>query len=242
MTVSPIILVHGAWHGGWSWDRLIPHLKGLGAEVIAPDLPGHGDNPLPLDHVTLARYADYIIDIVDNLEKPAVLVGHSMSGAIISEVAERRPEKVKALVYLAAYLLPSGIAMSKRMKEDQGSEAARHSKKVDGLPAVVMAEEGLREAVYAGCLDSDKDWAAARVQPQAIAPFVTPVTLTETNYGRVPRIYVECTEDRAITIAMQRQMQAEQPCREVFTLAAGHVPQVSVPDQVATILREVATQ
>lgn len=238
--MTDIVLIHGAWHGAWCWDKLIPHLAARGLTVHAPELPGHGAG-FDLGKQTLAAYADHVAGVLDSLAGPAMLVGHSMSGAVISEAAERRPDRISLLVYLAAYLLPDGVAMTTRMKEDKDSLAARFSTRLPDAPAVMMSEEGLRTAVYEGCEAADVDAAIARVHPQAIAPFATPVRLTAENFGRVPRAYIECSRDKAISLAMQRQMQDDLPCLPIATLDSGHVPQTEMPEALAAVLQALAT-
>lgn len=233
-----IILVHGAWHGAWTWDKLKPHLDKAGFRVIAPDLPGHGARTLPDEQVTLSAYADAVADLVAGSGSAAWLLGHSMSGAVISEAAERQPDKVAGLIYMSAFLLPDGVAMSRRMKEDSGSAAARYSAKLPDRAAVAMAGEGVR-LVYEGCAEADIRQALERMQPQPVGPFVTPVHVTEDRFGRVPRFFIECERDRAITLDMQRRMQADLPCRKTVTLPCGHMPHIQMPERLAAALDEI---
>jgi pimeloyl-ACP methyl ester carboxylesterase len=103
--VSSIHLIHGAWHGRWCWEKLIPKLERNGHTVVARDLPGLGSDRTPAAEITLQAYVDAVCGQLAKEAEPAVVVGHRMGGVVISEVAERIPEKVKALVYLTAYLL-----------------------------------------------------------------------------------------------------------------------------------------
>ena len=98
--MSTLVLVHGAWHGGWCWERVTPLLKEKGHEVVVVDLPGHGDSGVPFAEVTLAVYGNHAAEVLDEQVEPVMLVGHSMGGLVISEAAERRPEKIGLLVYL----------------------------------------------------------------------------------------------------------------------------------------------
>ena len=106
--MSTYVLVHGSWHGGWCWDKVIPLLKARGHRVVAPDLPGHGRDKTPASDITLRAYADRVCDVLDAEAEPAILVGHSFGGLVITQAAEYRPEKIRTLVYLCAYLLRSG--------------------------------------------------------------------------------------------------------------------------------------
>src|SRR5690606_28454612 len=106
------------------------------------DLPGHGENPRPDADVTLAAYAEAVLDAVEKAGQPAILLGHSMGGAVISAAAERGPERIGGLIYLAAFLLPDGVAMSARMKEDAGSAVAPHARRLPDRRATVLGDEG----------------------------------------------------------------------------------------------------
>jgi pimeloyl-ACP methyl ester carboxylesterase len=106
-----IHLIHGAWHGRWCWEKLVPKLEIKGHRVVARDLPGLGLDRTPAAEITLERYTDAVCDALAKEAEPVVLVGHSMGGVVISEAAERMPEKIKALVYLTAYLLVSGQSL-----------------------------------------------------------------------------------------------------------------------------------
>lgn len=239
-TRTPVVLVHGAWHAAWCWDSFKPYLEARGVAPIAPDLPGHGGNPIPMAEVSLARYADAIAEVLDGLDTPAILVGHSMAGAVVSEVAERRPDKIRTLVYVAAYLLPDGASVSQCMQEDSGNLVAAHVVRCEDGLSIGLAEEGLRDGIYTGIDEAMVAAALAKVEPQAIAPLVTPVHVTEDRFGRVPRAYVECTEDRTITIEMQRKMQQALPCDPVLTLDCGHFPALIEPDALADFIVELA--
>lgn len=230
--MTEIFLIHGAWHGAWAWEKLIPVLEARGFTVHAPDLPGHG-NGFDLTQQTLENYRDHIVALLDQVSSPAVLVGHSMSGAILSMVAEKCPEKIHRLVYVSAYLVPNGQSLATLMQKDTESEAAKFSKKLPDAAAVLMSEDGLRTAVYNGCDAEDINAAIIRVHPQAITTFTTEIHVTDEKFGTVPRAYVECGRDKAISIDMQRQMQTTIPCFPVFTLNAGHVPQTEMPEDLA---------
>lgn len=233
---TPVVLVHGAWHGGWCWDPFLPYLTARGLAPHAPDLPGHGKNPSPMKDITLDSYAECVVDVLDSLDEPAILVGHSMGGPTISEAAERRPDKVKYLVYVAALMVPDGVPVAQRMKEDTAAESGKYVQRGEDGLSLIMPEDGLRAATYQGMNEDQIQWALGQLVSEAIAPMTTPVHLTADNFGRVPRSYVECTEDKAISIAMQRRMQEDLPCDPVLTLDCGHMAPWVEPDRVADFI------
>ena len=85
--MSTFVLVHGGWSGGWCWDKVVPLLEEAGHEVQAPDLPGSGDDPTPIPEVSLRGYAERICGVLDARPEPAVLVGHSSGGSVVSQAA-----------------------------------------------------------------------------------------------------------------------------------------------------------
>ncbi len=235
--MASFVLVHGAWHGGWCWHKLLTQLEKAGHRVAAPDLPGHGTDSTPIETITLASYADRICEVVAQQKEPVVLVGHSMGGLVISQVAERMPDSVQCLVYVAA-LLP---------KHDEGFDQIPGSPNIRA--AIQVSEDGqsicfdpahARDSFYADCSDEDVRFATERLCLQPAGIRVDSVSLSADRFGRVPRDYVECVHDRAIELAAQRMLQERQPCRRVYTLDSSHSPFLSMPQELARVLMESA--
>lgn len=239
--MSTFVLVHGAWHGGWAWGKVVPLLEGAGHGVVAPDLPGHGDDPTPPEEVSLQGYGERLAGVLDALEEPAILIGHSMGGIAVSETAERRPEKIELLVYLNAFLLPGGVPMSRIAQKDTGSVVTRNVEVDAGRGVATLPAAAARDAFYGECSDEDAAWAQARLGEEPLAPWGTPVSVTGGNFGRVPRAYVACLRDRAITPRAQREMYTDMPCREVLSLETDHSPFLSRPKELARHLTSLAT-
>jgi len=102
--MSTYLLMHGAWHGGWCWRKVVLLLEAKGHRALAPDLPGHGNDGTPAATVTLKSYADGICEIARAEPEQVILVGHSMGGVAITQAAENCPKKIGALVFLCAFL------------------------------------------------------------------------------------------------------------------------------------------
>jgi pimeloyl-ACP methyl ester carboxylesterase len=234
--MSAFVLVHGAWHGGWCWENLAPLLVRAGHVVRAPDLPGHGDDHTPLPGVTLARYVERVRDTLASLDEPAILVGHSMGGAVISEVAEADPSRVRVLVYLAAFLLVDGQSvLDVAGRDDESVLLPGLEWSADGLSAAVPPALA-RAAFYSRCSESDAVAATARLCPQAAVPVTTPIQVTNARFGSVPRVYVECLRDCAVSPVSQRKMYTASPCSRVLSLATDHSAFYSTPQALADIL------
>jgi pimeloyl-ACP methyl ester carboxylesterase len=109
--MSRYVLVHGAWHGSWCWEKVVPLLSQAGHQVETLDLPGHGQDRTPFREITLAAYTKRVCATLDAQAEPVILVGHSMGGIVITQVAEERLEKIQTLVYLTAFLPQNGESL-----------------------------------------------------------------------------------------------------------------------------------
>jgi pimeloyl-ACP methyl ester carboxylesterase len=227
--MSTFVLIHGAWHGAWCWRKVSSRLEKLGHRVLAPDLPGLGEDATPLSRVSLKLWTEHVARILDAQDEPVILVGHSRGGIVISEVAESRPDKIRSLVYLTAFLLRDGECLFDHARHPSSLVPANMVMAPDKRSSTIR-EESLREVFYAQCSDEDVALARRLLRPEPTAPLATPLRLTASSFGRVPRIYVECLRDRAMTPVMQRQMYTATPCREVRSLDTDHSPFFSAPD------------
>jgi pimeloyl-ACP methyl ester carboxylesterase len=239
--MSTYLLIHGAWHGGWCWRKIAPLLEAKGHEVLAPDLPGHGDDRTPAASVTLQSYTDRICEIAGAQMEPVILAGHSMGGVAITQAAENCPEKIRALVYVCAFLPRDGDTLMTWASQDPESmvNPTTTEQQTDGT--VRFKSEYSREAFYGNCPDEDVTFAQSRLAAQSGAPFETPVRTTVERWGRIPRYYVECTRDRAITLKLQRGMQECSPCRQAFSIDTDHSPFFSAPEQLADVLLRIGS-
>jgi pimeloyl-ACP methyl ester carboxylesterase len=238
--MATYILVHGAWHGGWCWHRIVARLERAGHRALAPDLLALGRDRTPVGSVSLADWADQIVALIDAQPEPVVLVGHSRGGIVISETAERRPHRIRVLVYVTAFLLESGRALQEAAGEEPESLVGPNLVVADDQRSVAIREDAVRETFYGECSDEDVTLAKALLVPEPMAPLVTPVRTTSANFGSVPRMYVECARDRAMTPRSQRRMQSALPCRDVITLDTDHSPFLSRPDELAAALLRAA--
>jgi pimeloyl-ACP methyl ester carboxylesterase len=234
--MSTFVLIAGAWHGAWCWGKLALLLERQGHRVLTPELPATGADASDPAGVTLEGWAGFVAGIVTSEAEPVILAGHSRGGIVISRTAELVPESVRRLVYISGYLLPAG-----------GTVAAFARKDTDSLvpPNMIPAASGvtcrlrdsvIREALFGECTAADCDYAVSRMTPEPLKPLVTPLRVTGPRFGSVPRAYIECSLDRTITLAAQRDMQAALPCNPVFTLQSDHSPFLSQPGRLAQLL------
>lgn len=234
--MSTFLLIHGACHGAWCWSKVVPLLEAAGHRAIALDLPGHGEDRTPASQVTLETYANRVCEVVREQPEPVVLVGHSMAGVVITQTAELCPESIRSLAYVCAFLPANGESSVTLNSQDTESMLNPNTTAPLGDSAVEFKKELAKEALYGKCSNQDVAFVLVHLSPQPAAPLVTPVQTTPARFGRVPRDYIECTEDRIITIMLQRKMRQQQPCRKVVTLDTDHSPFYSAPQALVNAL------
>jgi len=235
------VLVHGAWQGAWCWEKVVPLLSEAGHQVHTLDLPGLGDDETPIAAVTLDSYVSAVIELIESVGEPVVLVGHSMGGAIISQVAEAIPDKISDLIFLTAFSLKDGETLLQYATADKESYAAQNIQVNEEKGEVTVAEATLRDCFYGLSPDEDAEVAIKRLRPQAMAPFTTAVSLSDEKYGSVRSYYIECSEDRAISPGMQRQLRDNAPIVRSVVLKADHAPYYSCPEKLVKTLISMAS-
>jgi pimeloyl-ACP methyl ester carboxylesterase len=110
--MSSFVLVHGAWHGGWCWERVATPLREHGHEVLTPTLKGLAERADELTPaVSLADHVQDALAALRSASEPAVLVGHSYSGLVVREAAAIATERVAAVVLLDAWVGPAGASL-----------------------------------------------------------------------------------------------------------------------------------
>ena len=246
--MATFVLVHGGWHGAWCWERLTPLLTHAGHTVIAPDLPGHGDDLMPLSARPYEQYVPSISAVVAAQPEPVILLGHSSGGMIISAVAAAHPKRVQVLVYLAAFLLPPGVSPPMILRDDHESLLGSALVIDREGQTTTVPPEAARAVFYADCTEADAAWAIRRLQPEPIVPTApTPVTTPTDDPAiltmpDVPRVYIETLHDKALGPATQRRMYTALSCAHLYTLPTGHSPFISAPLALAAQLQEIAGQ
>src|SRR5216683_1848667 len=234
-----VVLVHGAWHGAWCWERVVAGLTAAGVSSVAVDLPGHGADPGPFSdlHGDAAR----VRRMLDTVTGPVVLVGHSYGGAVITEAGDH--PVVTDLVYLAALALDAGETCGSAAA-DEAAAVVDHTGRPDLGAGFIPGADGtvtLDPHVAAATLYNDCDpdtvtWALARLGPQ---PLITMQQApTAVAWRTRPSTYVVCGNDMAIHPGLQRLLAK----RTLTSLEwdAGHSPFLSRPDLVTELLAATA--
>jgi pimeloyl-ACP methyl ester carboxylesterase len=234
------IMVHGAFVAGWIWEPLAERLEELGHTTEAPDLPGSGDDPTPAEEVTLDSYAQRICELLDQGDEPATLVANSMGGIVISEAAARRPDRVRRLVYVAAFLPADGQCLVDLTALPEGADdLVQQTVVVSGDPPVGTLPQSTCQASNQDCSGEVMEWAVQRTGSQVFKPLTEPVSLNQ-EFERIPRTYVICTRDHIVPPALQRRLVRDRKVTDVVEMDAGHHPQLSRIDELASVLHRRA--
>ena len=230
------LLIHGAMRGAWLWDKLMPLLMKGGGNPIAVDLPGHGDRKADSSWVTMS---DYISDVIDFIRKESlkdlVLIGHSMSGIVISKVAEEIPERIKHLVYLAAVVPRDNEALIDLLtKERQETLQKLHGK----VKEVFGTLEQLRPMYFTDLEGEEKESYLKQLTPQPLAPFFEKIHFNQFPKITVPKTYILGLRDKSLPPELTRKFAARLELTPV-EIDAGHDMMVSRPDDVAKVLLHI---
>ena len=230
------ILVHGAWQGAWAWETIVPRLEAAGHRAIAVDLPGNGHDETPPADVDVNLYAQHLASIIDGVDGPVVLVGHSMGGTAVAQACELRPERVALAIYLAAFLLPDGMSVmmfyDRYLEPWMRGATTRVTHSPDGLLSTIDPTSAV-EVFYhqadpaAAAAAARRLDAAARGRPSLEAQPVAGALRTGARASTSRR-----PQDRSVHLPLQRRMQQMTPCRAVLSLDTDHAPQLVRPGGV----------
>lgn len=237
-TKPPVyVLVHGAWHGGWCWQRISSILRGSGAIVYTPTLSGLGEHKNVLSPAI--NLDTHISDIVNLMEMEdlhnVILVGHSYAGTVITGVADRIPERLSKLVYLDAILVENGqSALS--IQPPSVEEVMKQSAAKDGgltIPAWPATIFGVKDS-------ADARWVDARLTGQPFKTFSQPLTLHHPYGNHLPLIFIACTTDMLPAIVPFANRTRQSKDWKYYELATGHDAMITAPQQTAALLGSFA--
>ena len=229
-----VVLVHGGWADSSGWNDEIAALQKKGYPVIAPANPLRG----------LTSDADYIRSVLQTIDGPIVLVGHSYGGAVISNAARGVPN-VEALVYIAAFAPAAGESLAQLVTMNPGTQITpdalieRPYPLPDGSQGIdlYIKAEVFREAFAGDLPRKTTNLMQATQRPFSVAAF-TEVS-GEPAWKTVPSWYLVATSDHAIPPATQRFM-AERAGSMTASVRASHVPMMSQPQATTRLILQAA--
>lgn len=235
--MARIILIHGAWGNAGSWAAIVPMLARAGHRVEAINLPGHGEGAAVSAGIGQSDYVDFVEARLKD-GPPALLVGHSMGGMVVAQVAARQPDLVVAAVFVAALVPRDGESLLDLIRQ-QSAPGVKPYVRPGPIPGTTMLSPDAAGAMFPELPPAKAAAAIAAMSPQSNRG-QTDKALVGPGLGRVPKAYVFCTRDLVVSPELQRQMVAATPCEAVFTLDCGHVPMLSALKALAEILLGLA--
>jgi pimeloyl-ACP methyl ester carboxylesterase len=251
----PVVLVPGACLGGWCWRAVAARLRAGGHDVYPLTLTGLGDRVhLARPEVDLETHIADVVGVLDFEDlQDAVLIGHSYAGIVVTGVADRRPERLDAVVYLDTSPLPAGMAIADVMSPEQ-REQQRRTVELDGegWRWPVPDLETLRSGMFGstgGLTDDDLRRLLDRSTPQPYATFTTPLRLARGEPPELRRVAIFCSDGGMSLAAVRELLAAEDPRAAAFAhpgwelheLPTGHWSMFSAPDPLADLLHRIAS-
>lgn len=233
--MTAIVLVHGAWHGAWCWQRVLAPLWAAGHRVHPVTLTGVGERAHQLSPaITLQTHIEDVTRVIEAEELAQVLlVGHSYAGMVITGVADRMPARIQRMVYLDAVVPMPGESWSSRHGEATQAERRAAIAAHGCIPAAPPSAFGLEA--------EDADWVARRQTPQPGGVYDSPLQFDAQRIAALPRSFIDCTSPALATIAIARQRVREQAGWDLHEIATGHDAMVSAPAALISILLKLAS-
>lgn len=233
------VLVHGSWQAPYVWDSVKAQLEAKGQNVILVELPAHGNDYTSPAAVSMTVYRDKVIQAMSSIKGKVILVGHSMGGVVVSEVAEKIPSQIDKLVYIGAFVPANGQSLLYLSSLDAQSHLGPSIiPSVDHLTLDIIHDS----IVPVFCSDAppfQQQRMLDNFRPEPAIPFGDTVTLTALHFGRVDKYYIHTLQDNAIGIDLQNQMVAAAHITKVYSLNTSHSPFLSQPAEVTNLLLQI---
>ncbi len=231
--MSSFLLIHGAFRGAWLWERLMPLLMRGGGNPVAIDLPGHGDRSADRKGITMSSYIEDVMHFIRNENlQDIVLVGHSMSGIVISKVAEEMPDRIRHLVYLAAAVPKDNDALIDLLTKDRQAALRPQYGKVQELFGPI---EQLRPMYFTDLEGDEQTYFLRQLTPQPLAVFFEHVRFKKFPDVAMPKTYIMGLKDKSFPPELARRF-ADRLGVKPLEIDAGHDLMVSQPGEVADVL------
>ena len=231
--MTDIVLVHGAFHGGWCWREVAASLRGRGHQVFTPTLTGLGERAhLATPEVDLDSHIEDIVNVLvwEDLEG-AVLVGHSYGGLVVGGVADRLPERLAGLIYLDAIVPEDGrSALDFQVPERrQAMKQAAADHNGWQLPPVPAEFYGVTDPAQAA-------WVNGHCTPQPFATFQQASKLTGAGEGVPCKAYIRCTQTPLGYMQQFVERAERAPDWQLLYIDTGHDCMVTEPERLAQML------
>lgn len=231
--MSTFVLVHGAWHGGWCWKRVRRILQSQGHEVFTPTLTGVADKShLNAPSVDLGTHIADVVNLIRWEElSDIVLCGHSYGGMVVTGVADALPDRIRALVYLDAFVPEDGENLAQHVPPEQweglleGTKAVGEGWKMPPIPAEVFNVNA-----------ADLAWVESQCTMQSIATFEQRISLTGAVGDIADITYIRASGFDEGSPFPPFLAKARENGWRTHEVDCGHDVMVDLPDELAELL------
>ncbi|MGE4348263.1 MAG: alpha/beta fold hydrolase [Candidatus Berkiella sp.] len=235
-----IVLVHGAWHTASCWKQILKGLQTLGT-VHAINMPGRiFENSSTYKRLTLNDYVTTLENYLKSIGEPCIVIGHSLAGLTISQVAENQPHLIKQLIYIAAFIPQSDECLFD-MAATIGNPGI--STEAISYPALnkieIKRSDRAKSLIYNSCPPILAEKELQSMVPEPLKAFSTKVrSLSPQRFGSVSKTYIKCLEDRIILPYDQERMIQRANISHVYELKTDHCPFFGQPEALVDVLKQ----
>ena len=235
---STYVLVHGAWADESAWGFVRNELAKK-ANVVVVNLPAHGaDNTYGVG-IGLNDYVKTVTNAINKVSGKVILVGHSMAGVIISQVAENIPNKIDKLIYVSAYLPKNGEDVSSITNKFLNNKPIEVFEFNKDYSLVSIKKNAIANVVCADCPDYMKDVLVKYHRAEPVKGLNDKVKLSA-KFNAIPKYYISTKNDYAVPYALQQQMiKSNGTVKKVYELETSHLPFVVKPQEFLNILSQI---
>lgn len=232
------VLVHGAWSDESAWGFVRNELA-QNANVVVVNLPAHGADNTYGAGIGLSDYVKTVTTAINAQKGKVILVGHSMAGEVISQVAENIPDKIQKLIYVSAYLPKNGESVLDLSKKDNTSKVGPNLEFNKDYSLATINKDALADAVCADCPQYMKDILVKYHRAEPVKALNDKATLSA-KFAAVPKYYIATTNDVTVPYALQLQMIKDNgTIKKVYELPTSHLPFVVQPDKFVEIIKQI---
>ncbi len=235
--MTDFVLVHGTWGGGWQWRPVAERLRARGHRVFAPTLTGLGERQHLVTPATgLDTHIDDIANVIAWEELSDIaLVGTSYGGLVIAGVADRMPERIRALVFLDATLPQEGKCMLDLVPAERRTIVERLAREEGGgflVPTSLVLDTGIAD-------ERERAAYLKRMSPHPVRSLQQPARLTG-RWQQVPhKVYVLATLKPTHHFVEYFEWARRTPGWSARRIASNHFPMTTMPEETAALLMEV---
>lgn len=245
--MSTIVLVHGAWHGGWCWKALVPYLQAEGHKVYTPTLTGLGERShLLSSSIDISCHIQDVVNVLFYQDlQDVTLVGHSYGGAVISGVAEKCPNRLSQLVYLDAIVPQDGKTINDLLVSTSNEPIKSVSQAPTLTPETSEPIPSPPPAVFGVIDPASTEWMQSRLTPHPEGTLSEPLSLTSLDAENIPRYFISCVINQDVymrTIAKIAKRIQNDVGWQYSELETGHNPMMTAPKELGGLLNNIVGQ